>query len=669
MDKNLARKRIEKLCKAINHHRYLYHVLDRQEISEGALDSLKHELYLLEQMYPDLISFDSPTQRVEGKVLDKFEKVVHKKRMLSLNDVFSFQELNEWEKRILKIEPNLENGYFAEIKMDGLAISVVYRDGLFYKASTRGDGYIGEDVTNNVKTIESIPLRLRLDDLNNKQKLLIEKGDLEVRGEIYMTKKELERLNKIQLKNGLQEYANPRNIAAGSIRQLDPSVAAQRKLLFMGYDLMTDIGQKTHEEAHELILKLGIPSNINNRYCNDLKMVQKYFEDIGKKRENLPYQIDGIVVAINDLKYYEDLGIVGKAPRYMIAYKFPAEQVTTKLLGIEVQVGRTGILTPVAILEPVNVAGSLVSRATLHNEDEIIRKNILVGDTVIIQKAGDVIPEVVQPVIDLRDGTEKKFVMPKKCPVCDSEVVRLEKEVAYRCVNKNCFAQIRRGIIHFVSKGGFNIEGLGPKIVDKLIDSGLIHDVADIFSLTKGDLEPLERFAEKSAINVIDSINNHREVNLNNFIYALGIRHVGQQTAYDLAVKFGSLENIMNASCDDLIGIENIGEIVGRSIFVYFSDDKNRNIVTKLLRLGVKYRKIEKGGFFNGISFVVTGTLKSLSREQAEEHIRQAGGKVSSSVSKKTNYVLAGDKAGSKLKVAKELGVKIINEEDFLKML
>lgn len=661
-------KRIKKLKETINYHRYLYHVLDRQEISEAALDSLKHELYLLEQQYPEFITKDSPTQRVEGKVLDKFDKVEHKKRMISLNDIFSFDELEVWEKRITKLTKDFKKKYYVEIKMDGLAISLIYRNGSLFRGVTRGDGKIGEDVTNNIRTIESIPLELDLSDLDDQAKLLAS-GEIEIRGEVYMMKEEFESLNARQKEKGLPLYANPRNIAAGSIRQLDPKVAAKRKLKFMGYDLVTNLGQKNHSEAHEMLVKLGFPSNNYNRLCFGLNEVEKQYQKIFDLRNNLPYQIDGMVVVVDDLSFWSKLGIVGKAPRYMIAYKFPAEQATTKLLNIEVQVGRTGAMTPVAILEPVNVAGSVVSRATLHNEEEIHRKDIRIGDTVVVQKAGDVIPEIVESIKTMRLGLEKKYVLPDICPVCGTKVIKSDKDTIIRCGNKNCFAQVSRSIKHFVGKEAFDIAGVGPKIIDKLLDEGLIADAADLFFLTEGDLKPLERMAEKSAKNIVASIQGRREIGLDRLIFALGIRHVGLQTSYDLALKYGSLSSLFEIGFEELMGLENIGEVVARSIYEYFHDPKNKIFIDKLLNSGIKYRRIKNEGGLNNKTFLITGSLEIMSRAQASELIRKNGGRVASSVAKDLDFLVVGEKPGSKLEKAKALGVRILTEVDFLKLL
>ncbi|MBU0647907.1 NAD-dependent DNA ligase LigA [Patescibacteria group bacterium] len=668
MEKCEAKKRIEKLKETIRYHRYLYHVLDKEEISPGALDSLKHDLYLLEQKYPEFVAPDSPTQRISGKPLDKFVKVKHSQRMLSLNDIFDYGELAGWENRLKKIIPKMIGGYYCEIKMDGLAVSLVYEDGILARGVTRGDGQTGEDVTMNARTIESIPLKLDLKGLFGAQTNFLG-GIFEVRGEVYMSIKEFKKVNALRKREGLEVFANPRNLAAGTIRQLDARVAAKRKLSFMGYDLITDVGQKTHEDSHEFMKKAGFPSNKFNQYCRDLAEVENYYKKIQKMRDQLSYQIDGIVVCVNRLEYYDKLGVVGKAPRYMVAYKFPAEQSTTRIMDIEVQVGRTGALTPVAILEPVNVAGSVVSRATLHNEDEIKRKDVRIGDTVVVQKAGDVIPEVVSVLPRMRDGAEKKWKMPKCCPICGSAVKRVGKEAIARCVNKKCFAQVKRGIAHFVSKSGFGIDGVGPKVIDKLLDEGLIHDAADLFSLTVGDLEVLERFAEKSAENIVAAIQSKRVVDFDRFLYSLGIRHVGLKTASDLAVQYGGIDNLINASKEDLFEVENIGEVVAESVYDYFHDQKNMDLLKKLEEQKVGYNKVIRGKKLKGLSFVITGILVSFERSEIEKKLLDMGANVSSTVSRKTSYLVAGENPGSKYARAKKLGTKIISEEELLEMI
>ncbi len=664
MNKEQAKKRIDKLRAEIEHHRYLYHVLDAPEISDGALDSLKNELESLEKAYPEFITQDSPTQRVGGRPLAKFKKVSHAKPMLSINDAFSKQDLDDWLERITKLtRANLE--FFCETKMDGLAISLRYENNKLVKAATRGDGQIGEDVTMNIRTIESIPLRLRAG--NNELPNVVE-----VRGEVYMTKAVFEKLNKDLAKRGEKVFANPRNAAAGSVRQLDPKLSASRELKFMAYDLVTDLGLKTHQAVHQKLKQIGFRAGDYLRLCKNLDEVFTFFSDLQKIRHKLPYWIDGVVVMVNDLAILNQLGVTGKAPRGLVALKFPAEQVTTIVENIIVQVGRTGVLTPVAVLRPVLVSGSTVSRATLHNFDEIDRLHIKIGDTVIIQKAGDIIPEVVQVIKNLRTGREKNIKIPTKCPVCNAAVVRPKGEVNFYCSNKNCFAMQQEQLYHFVSKNAFNIVGLGPKIIDQLIDEGLIEDAADIFDLTKGDLEPMDRFADKAASNLIQSINLAKKITLPRFIYALGIRHVGEQTAQSLADNFHSLDAISKSSQEKLAVINDIGPVVAKSIVDYFYQPKNIKLVTKLLNAGVivtTEKKSKQNKKLVGKIFVLTGALPNLTREQVKEMIRQQGGRVSSSVSPQTDYVVAGDDPGSKYTRAKNLGIKILSEKEFLDLL
>jgi len=667
MEKQEAKKRIEKLKKEIARYRYLYHVLDKQEITDAALDSLKHELFKLEQEYPEFITPDSPTQRVGGKPLDKFKKVRHKTPMLSIEDVFSFQELKGWEERISKLMPSAKFDYYAEAKMDGLAISLIYKNGILARASTRGDGKVGEDVTQNIKTIEAIPLRLME---NDKVKNL--EQEIEIRGEVFMPKKAFEELNKEQEKKGLQKFANPRNAAAGSIRQLDPKVTASRQLDFYGYDLTTDLGQKTHEQKHEIIKLLGIKVNPHNQYCKTLNDVKKIYGHILSIRERLPYWIDGVVVNVNNNEYFEKLGIAGKAPRGIIAYKFPGEQATTIVRNVKFQVGRTGALTPVAIMDPVFIAGTTVTHATLHNIDEIKRLGVKIGDTVIIEKAGDVIPKVVKVLPKLRTGDEKEIKIPDKCPICGSKIVRKKGEVAIYCSNPHCFAREKENIIHFVSRKAFDIEGLGEKIVVQLMNEGLISSPAGIFKLSKGDLEPLERFAEKSAENLVEAVNKSKKIPLARFLYALGIRHVGEETAIELADRFGSLARIRSVKLEELEKVSDIGPKVAESIYDYFRNKRNLKLIDDLIKNGVKIinpkpKKFSKN--FKDKIFVLTGALKSMARDEAKDKIRELGGDISSSVSRKTDFVIAGEDPGSKFDKAKQLGVKIINEKEFLNML
>jgi len=672
MNKKEAQVRIAKLKKEINRHRYLYHVLDKQEISDAALDSLKHELDRLEKQWPELITPDSPTQRVSGKALDRFTKVTHQVPMVSLNDAFSFDELIEWEKRIKKLLPaETKLDYYAELKMDGLAITLIYKNGVLWKGATRGDGKVGEDVTQNIKTIEAIPLNLAIDKLPTKVQSTAQK-EIEVRGEVFMMKSVFEELNEEQKKNKQPKFANPRNAAAGSVRQLNSAVTTSRKLSFMAYDLVTEIGQKIHQESHEIMRALGFRAGEKNKFCRSIKAVQDYYEKIGKIRSKLLYWTDGIVVTVNNLDLFKKLGVVGKAPRGSIAYKYPAEQATTVVEDIQVQVGRTGALTPVARLRPVKVAGSTVSRATLHNMDEIERLDVKIGDTVILQKAGDIIPDIVKVLVKMRTGKEKKFVMPKKCAVCGSPVVKKSGEVVHYCSNKKCFAQQHEGLRHFISKKALNIDGMGPKILEQLAKADLVKDPADLFDLKESDLEPLERFAELSAVNLVKAIQAAKEVPLARFIYALGIRHVGEETAIDLAERFGSLEKIMKASLEELEAMHDVGSVVAKSIYEFFQDKQNQGLVKKLISKGVTLKspqRIFKKTGLTGKSLVVTGSLDSMSREEAKERIRAAGGKWISSVSKNTDYLIVGAEPGSKYNKAKKLGVKIVSEKEFLRLL
>ncbi len=661
MTKEEAKRRVNKLKEEINHHRYLYHVLDRQEISDAALDSLKHELFNLEQQYPELITPDSPTQRVGGKALDKFKKTAHKVPMLSIEDVFDLEELREWADRIKKLYPKDKFDYFSEVKMDGLAVSLIYKDGLLTRASTRGDGKIGEDVTSNVRTIEAIPLKLRKSG---------EKGEIEVRGEIFMPKDVFEKLNRELEKKGEKAFANPRNAAAGSIRQLDPKKTALRRLDFYGYSLISDLGQSTHEEEHEIMKKLGIKINPYSEYCKDLDDVQKYYEQIQKKRERLNYWIDGIVVNVNNRELFKKLGSVGKTMRGMAAYKFPAEQAVTIVENIEFQIGRTGALTPVARLKPVFIAGTTVSNATLHNVDEIERLGLKIGDTVILEKAGDVIPKVVKVLPNLRSGKEKKVHVPEKCPVCGSSVKHKKGQVAIYCSNPKCFAQSKNRLIHFISKKGFDMDGLGEKIIEQMLNEGLVSSPADLFILTKGDIEPLEHFAERSSENLIAAIDSAKKISLDRFIYSLGIRHVGEETSLTLARNFSTLDKLEKAELEELEAIEDIGPKVASSIYEFFRDKENLKLIEGLLDNGVEIQRPKKSGkALDGKTFVLTGSLASMAREEAKERIRRAGGNISSSVGKKTDYVVAGKDPGSKYDKAKELGIEIIDENRLMEIL
>ena len=682
MTKQQAKQRIEKLKKEIWHHNHLYHVLDAPDISDAALDSLKHELYKLEQQFPELITPDSPSQRVSGKPLDKFEKIKHKIPMLSIEDVFSEEELKKWEERIQKLVPASPAGgqgkidYFAEMKIDGFGIALIYKNGVFVEGSTRGDGKTGENVTQNLRTISSIPLRLREP---------YESKSVELRGEVYMDKKAFEKANKEREKQKLPLYANPRNTAAGSIRQLDPKLAGSRDLKFLAYDLITDLENTTHQEKHEIIKAMGFKTD-QGKYCKNLQEIIGFWKKIMKQRQKLPFQIDGIVVNVNNNKIFKRLGSVGKAHRGMIAFKFPAKQATTIVEDIKVQIGRTGALTPVAHLRPIQLGGTTISRATLHNEDEIKRLGVQIGDTVIIQRAGDVIPDVVKVLTRLRTGEEKEFHMPKKCPVCGSKVLKIGKEVAYRCPNKKCRRIQKKRLHHFVSKKTFDIVGLGPKIINKFIDAGLISNPADIFKLKKGDIIPLESlprkkpkafvrgFAEKSAENIIKAIEQSKRIALDKFIFGLGIRHVGEESAINLANHFRNLENLKKAEIDDLLNVKDTGEVMARSIYRWFRDRKNANLLKKLKQVGIKITnpqptlKLRRASKFQNKTIVLTGELEGMTRDEAKEKIRELGGDVSGSVSKNTDWVVAGAEPGSKYNKARKLGIKIINEKEFLRI-
>ncbi|MBI1984597.1 MAG: NAD-dependent DNA ligase LigA [Candidatus Wildermuthbacteria bacterium] len=683
MTKEEAKKRIEKLRKLIEHYRYSYHVLDKEEISDAAHDSLKHELFVLESKHPDLITSDSPTQRVGGEALPSFRKVSHKIPMLSIEDAFEDQEVKDWEEYIRKISKERAFEYFTELKIDGFAVSLLYKNGVFFKGATRGNGIVGEDVTQNLKTIESIPLKLELrlslakDSLAKpriKQTLknALEKGEIEVRGEVYMEKEDFENLNKERKKKGESIFANPRNVAAGSIRQLDPKLAASRPLRFMAYDLVSSLGQVLHSEEHEILNVLGFKTDKTARICKNIQEVLEYWKGIGRKRGSLPFLIDGVVVSINSNKIFQNLGVAGKSPRGIRALKFAGSQATTKMLDIKVQVGRTGAVTPVAVLEPVRVAGVVISRATLHNEDEIKRLGVKIGDTVIVERAGDVIPSVMKALPELRNGSEREFHMPKKCPVCQTGLSRPEGEAVRRCENKACKAKLKESLRHFVSKKAFDIKGLGPKILDRLGEENLAALPPDIFELQEGDLAVLERFGEKSASNIISAIEKSKTIPLQRFIFSLGIRHVGEETAIELAKHFNSPEGLQKASLEDLKKIPDVGDVMAESIFQWFRLKQNQRMVHDLLKAGVRVmrpKQTTQNRKIKGLTFVFTGGLSSLSREQAKERVRSLGGEVSESVSRSTNYVVAGSDSGLKFQKARDLKIKILTEQEFLNLI
>ncbi|MFA5948048.1 MAG: NAD-dependent DNA ligase LigA [Candidatus Gracilibacteria bacterium] len=700
MDNETAKIRIEKLKAKINDLNYKYFVLDQSEVDESVRDSLKRELIELEAKFPQFIMSDSPTQRVGSVLSGKFETVKHLSPKKSLMDVFSEEEIIDWESRIKKLT-NDELEFVCELKIDGLNITIHFEEGALKSALTRGNGVMGEVVTHTVKTIESIPLKLK------------ENYDLEVSGEVYMPKKSFDDLNKEQLKKGLPEFANPRNAAAGTVRQLDPKVASERHLDMFFYHIDSDEFKKivhTQEEALLFLQKQGLRICTYFKKCKNIKEVIEYCENWHKKRKSLPYEIDGIVIKVNDFKTQEVLGFTAKAPRYAIAYKFPAEKVSTQILDIILQVGRTGAVTPVAVMTPTQVAGSVVSRATLHNKDEIEKKDIKIGDTVIIRKAGDVIPEVVEVMKDMRTGKEKKFVFPTHCPVCGSVLVKKEDEAIFRCSNKECFAVRRESFSHFVSKKAFDVDGLGEKIVDQLISEALIKDPADIFLLKEEDLLKLDLFQEKRAGNVISSIEKAKKISLDKFLFALGIRHLGETASFDFAKFILSnkkqsklkierikkektqvglfeeeeivddkndftildlIETVKSLSVEQINNIDGMGDKSSSVIFEWFASKKNQEFLEKLYKVGVDLNVeiFKETGKLKGKSFVVTGSLKDYSRDSIKDVIKKNGGKVHSDVTADTNYLIVGESPGSKLKKANELKIEVITEDQFKKMI
>ena len=701
MEKEKAAERILKLREIINDYRYHYHVLDESIMSEAAADSLKHELSLLEEKYPDLITPDSPTQRVAGKPLDKFTKIRHEKRMISLADVFSREEVLDWISRNEKLVPGGKiKEFFTDIKMDGLACSLKYRDGVFYQAVTRGDGLVGEDVTLNVKTIQNIPLRLSLDKSNTSsegsfggryrerrsappvktgrrdsvpEEEVLDLSEVEVRGEIVLFKKDFEELNRIQREKNEAEYANPRNLAAGSIRQLDPKVAASRPLKFIAYDLVTP-DKPTWHEAYETLRALGFQTSNEDRVfrADEKDKLFDYIDALDDYRKGLKFNTDGMVIKINDRKVYDDLGIVGKTPRGAVAFKFPAEESTTKVRDIVISIGRTGAATPVALFDPVRVAGTTVRHATLHNADEIKRLDLRVGDTVIIYKAGDIIPQVKEVLTTLRPEGTKPFdyeeALKKQYPELNFE--RPAGEVVYRVKGESSDLILKRSIEYYASKPALNIEGLGEKNVEALIDAGLVKSIADLYRLKVFEVASLERFGDLSARNLINAIEAAKTPNLNKFITALGIRHVGAQTATTLARKFKKLEALIDATEDELLEIPDIGEVVAESIMAWFSDEDNLKLLDELKSLGVW--PVEERGVglpLDGKSYIVTGTLASMGREEAEDKLRELGATVTSTVTKNTSALIVGEKPGkSKLDKAAKLGIPEISEEEFLRL-
>lgn len=658
-----AQKRAEKLRESIQEYRYKYHVLADPGTTDEVYTSLTHELTQIEEEFPQLITADSPTQRVGGKVSADFASITHRKRMLSLNDVFSIEELEKWEARMHKLLGQTKLEYYAELKMDGLAMALQYENGKFVRAITRGDGTSGEDVTHTVKTIQTVPLELRKSDQVSQEVY----NFFEVRGEVIIPRAEFARINHEREKQGLPLFANPRNAGAGTIRQLDPSIAASRKLEFIAYSIEMDLpGMATHADEHNMARELGFKVEPNDKVCNSVKELEDYIAYWESARTKLPYQTDGLVFNINSNAEFESLGIAGKAPRGAVAFKFPAETATTILEDIRVSIGRTGAVTPYAVLKPVGVAGSTVSRATLHNEDEVARKDIRIGDTVIIHKAGDIIPEVIEPIVKLRTGHEKIWKMPIE--IDGIKVIRPEGEAVARLADLGV-GQVRwQQLIHFVSKSAFDIDGLGEKILAQLMEEGLIVSAVDIFNLKIDDLLGLERFAETSAQNLIESIKEHSTISLGRFIYALGIRHVGAKTANDIATHFESLTKFLRAQPEVFDTIDGIGEVVSASVGQWLQDKTNQQFVQDLIASGVKVQNqaAPKAGKFTGTTWVFTGTLESMSREEAGAKVVAMGASVTGSVSKNTSFVVVGAEPGSKATKANELGVTILSENEFM---
>ena len=654
-------ERILQLVKILNEANYNYHVLDNPTITDQEYDKYLKELYELEEKYPEYICDDSPTKKIGGMVLEKFEKVVHEKPMMSLSDVFSYEELELFDNRIVK--ENIKPSYVCELKIDGLSVSIKYKDGLFVSAATRGDGTIGEDITNNVRTIKTVPLKLK------------EKIDIEVRGEIFMSKKTLEKLNEERIKNNEPVFKNCRNAAAGSIRQLDSSIASKRNLEVFIYHLPNpeDYNIKTQQESLDFMEKLGFRINPNNKLVNNINEVIDYINEKGEIRDNLPYDIDGVVIKLNNLSDQKKMGNTIRYPKWATAYKFPALVSYTKLLDIKFTVGRTGQVVPNAILEPVVVMGSTISKTTLHNEDYVNELGLKIGDTVGIKKAGDVIPEVVSVLEERRTGNELDFKMIKNCPICNSKLIRKDNESAYYCTNLMCDAKKIEGLIHYASRDAMNIVGLGDRIIEDFYNFGYIKKISDFYHLDKisDELKKLEGFGDKSINNLLEEIENSKNNSLEKLLFGLGIRHVGKKTAKILAIKYRNINNLMKAEVEELNNIDDVGEIIASSVYEYFNNNDNINLINELKELGLNMEylgSIKETEEFSSKTFVITGTL-SIERETLKEQIESLGGKVSNSVSKKTSYVIVGDKPGSKYDKALKLNVPILNEEEIMNLI
>ncbi|MFC5603849.1 NAD-dependent DNA ligase LigA [Sporosarcina koreensis] len=662
MDRKALEERVQELNDLLKEYGHAYYVLDRPTVPDSVYDSLMQELLSIEAENPDLIYPDSPSQRVGGEILEGFSKVVHEYPMLSLSNVFNEEDIRDFDRRVQAGAGQVS--YICELKIDGLAVSLKYENGTFVQGSTRGDGTVGEDITANLKTIRTIPLKLA------------EPVTIEVRGEAYMPKKSFMRLNEARDENGEEPFANPRNAAAGSLRQLDPKIAASRNLAVFIYGVGGDgaaFGQDSHSDSLDYLASIGFETNKKSKRCKTIEDVLAYIESWQERRQDLDYEIDGIVIKVDNYEDQEQLGFTAKSPRWATAYKFPAEEVHTKLLDIELSVGRTGVVTPTAILEPVRVAGTTVARASLHNEDLIREKDIRIGDAVVIRKAGDIIPEVVSVLIEQRSGNEEPYHMPDNCPVCDSELVRIEGEVALRCVNPQCPAQMKEALIHFVSRNAMNIEGIGERVVDQLYTSGLVHDVSDLYCLTKEQLLSLERMGEKSATNLLTAIEASKSNSLEKLLFGLGIRHVGEKAAHILSEEFGTLEKIAKADTERLTSIHEIGDKVADAVITFFNNEDVLEVLGKLKSYGVNMdfkgrtrQELPTEGPFAGKTIVLTGKLSVLTRNEAKERIEELGGKVSGSVSKKTDLIIAGEDAGSKLVKAEELGITVWNETELV---
>lgn len=654
-------KRVNELREELRKYEYHYYVLDNPLVSDAEYDLLLRELQQLEEKNPELVTPDSPTQRVGGQAATKFNPIIHRRPLLSLDNAFSLNDLEEFHRRIARVIPDVS--YMTELKIDGLSIALVYQDGVLINAATRGDGFVGEDVTANIRTIKSIPLRLK-DNIPR----------LEVRGETYMPKQEFLRLNQEKEEKGEKVFANPRNAAAGSLRQLDPGITAQRALATFIYDItyIEGVDIASQEQALDFLKQQGFPVNPEARLCSDIAAVYTYSQEYQEKRHTLPYEIDGIVIKLNPMAGRENLGQTAKSPRWAIAYKFPAEEKETRLLAVEVNVGRTGIIAPTAILEPVSLAGTTVSRASMHNFDLLQEKDIRVGDTVLVHKAGDIIPEIIKPVVEKRQGEEQIITVPDNCPSCGSQVVRLEGEVAYRCENINCPARLKESLIFFASRPAMDIDGLGPAVIDQLVEKNLVAKVDDLYYLQEGKIAGLDRMGAKSAANLIQAIENSKSRPLYRVVTALGIRHVGARTARILTSHIHNIDDFSEVSEEQLMSIPEIGPRMAESIVKFFREPRNQETISRLKAAGVNMVEEESETGLKplaGKTFVLTGAMESMTRNDASEKIEALGGKVSGSVSKKTSYVVAGSDPGSKYDKAIQLGITILTEEEFIKML